>query len=547
MKRMLTAASILLFALTFWVASIAIAQDDGEDVQAQQAADEDFSSAEGEAGTPVQAPGSPSGDGCFATVTITPNAALPDGDPTLTCFDMALGAPPSATIVDVEVVAGVTHTWVGDLIYQIVHPGGDHVTMMDRPGRTGSGAGDSSNLLSNAPLTFGDAFGDDAETMGNTIGGDQVICQDDGRCAYVPNRDEDLTSLVNFADLAGANASGTWQFCASDNAGADTGTVTTVTLNVTCQQPPGVAACTIGNWQSVADVNNGRSRTGLAYSAVTGKFYLLGGEGESGNRALPIEEYDPATDIWTDKSLLNVNISNSGAAAVGAYIYVPGGYDGATARDEMQRYDPAADAVTTVAPMPGANYAHAVTSLDGAVYVLGGSSTGAAGSTNYIYDVATDNWAAGAPLPTAVQYPAAATDGSYIYVIGGNTTNLATVQRYDPGENTWATIASLSTGRGGPGAFFDGANLWAIGGGWTSYLTSTEYWNGAGWQAGPAMNAGVRTMGAAYGGGIALKAAGWSGTYQTAAEVLEIDCHWPLNLPVVIRGGTAAGGEAAAP
>ncbi|MCI0396542.1 MAG: DUF11 domain-containing protein, partial [Chloroflexi bacterium] len=192
-------------------------------------------------GSPTLRPGqganSASGGGCSATATITPNVSLPDGDPTYTCFDMVLSADPSATVLDVEVVVGHTHTWVGDLAYQIWNPALDHVTMMHRPGRTGAGFGDSTNMLSTSPVTFGDAYVDDAELMGNTLGDAQVVCQDDGRCTYFANRDEDLTSLIDFAAMAGSTVTGTWQFCASDNAGGDTGPLSTVTLNVTCAQP----------------------------------------------------------------------------------------------------------------------------------------------------------------------------------------------------------------------------------------------------------------------------------------------------------------------
>jgi hypothetical protein len=283
-------------------------------------------------------------------------------------------------------------------------------------------------------------------------------------------------------------------------------------------------SCLIGTWQTVASVNTGRSRTGVAYLEATGKFYMAGGEATGGNRNIPIEEYDPVADTWTDMSNLLTGVSNSGAAGVGQYVYVPGGYTGVSGIADMQRFDPLANTVITMTSMPLANYAHAVTALDDKIYVLGGSETGAAGATNYIYDIATDSWVTGMPLLTAVQYPAAATDGTYIYVLGGNTTNLTTVQRYDPALDSWDTIADMNTGRGGPGAFFDGKNLWAVGGGWATYLTSTEYWDGSNWNEGPTLNVGARTVGAAFGGGIALKAAGWNGAYADAAEILQISC-----------------------
>lgn len=296
-------------------------------------------------------------------------------------------------------------------------------------------------------------------------------------------------------------------------------------------------ACTIGTWQTVTPVNTGRSRSGLAYLASTGNFYLAGGEATGGNRDIPIEEYDPVANTWTNRSNLLTGVSNTGVAGAGAYIYVPGGFNGTAGIAAMQRFDPVANTVVTMTAMPAGNFGHAVTVLDGKIYVLGGSSTGAAGTTNFIYDIGTDTWSTGASLLTAVNYPAAASDGTYVYVLGGTTTNLATVQRYNPGTNTWDTIANMGTGRGGPGAFFDGNNLWAVGGGWATYLTSTEYWDGVSWQAGPTMSVGVRTMGAAFGNGLALKAAGWSGAYASAAEVLDITC--PLAGPVINVDPTA--------
>lgn len=281
--------------------------------------------------------------------------------------------------------------------------------------------------------------------------------------------------------------------------------------------------CTIGTWTAIDSLTTARSRTGVGYSSATGQFYVLGGEGTGGNRNLPIEEYDSGTNTWTDQINLQTGVANTGVGSVGGYLYVPGGFSG-VGQNLMQRYDTVANTITLMANMPAINYAHAVATRGNFIHVVGGSTTGAAGTSHFIYNTTTDTWATGAALPTAVQYPSAASDGTYVYVMGGNTTNLTTVQRYDPGANTWSTITSMITGRGGPGAFFDGQNIWATNGGWTTYLTSTEYWNGATWTAGPATAAGVRTVGAAFGNNVALKAGGWSGTYSAVAETISIVC-----------------------
>ena len=140
---------------------------------------------------------------------------------------------------------------------------------------------------------------------------------------------------------------------------------------------------------------------------------------------------------------------------------------------------------------------------------------------------------------TAVQYAAATSDGTYIYLLGGRTgatINLDTVQRYDPATNTWIYLAHLLQARGGPGAFYDGRHIWAVGGGWTTYLNTTEYYDATTniWTAGPPLNTGLRTLAAAFGGTIALKAGGWNGSYSAVAEKLPYtpgSCATPTPVP----------------
>src|SRR5262245_31860267 len=143
-------------------------------------------------------------------------------------------------------------------------------------------------------------------------------------------------------------------------------------------------------WESAGTLANVRSRLGMAFFPGNGRFYALGGETTAGNRAIPIEEYNPATNTWANRAMLSPGVSNTGAARVGNYVYVPGGYDGASGLTNMQRYDPATNTVSAMQPMPTANFGNAVAAQGTKVYVLGGSETGAPGSTNMIYDTATN-------------------------------------------------------------------------------------------------------------------------------------------------------------
>jgi hypothetical protein len=276
-----------------------------------------------------------------------------------------------------------------------------------------------------------------------------------------------------------------------------------------------------GVWQLVTSLNTARSRTAAVYFPPNGNFYALGGEATGGNRAIPIEEYDPVANTWTDRSLLTTGVSNTGAATIGNFIYLPGGYTGAAGVTDLQIFDPLANTVNPGPAMPAGNYAHAVVARGTFLHVLGGSGTGAAGTTHFIFDTVGGGWSNGAAVPVAVQYPAAASDGQYVYLLGGNTTNIPTVQRYDPVGDSWTPMPDMTSGRGGAAAFFDGRRIWAVGGGWATYLPSTEYFDGTAWHPGPALNVGVRTEGVAFGWPLALKAAGWNAGYSAVAEILD--------------------------
>ncbi|MCX6356299.1 MAG: hypothetical protein NT045_00195 [Candidatus Aureabacteria bacterium] len=289
-------------------------------------------------------------------------------------------------------------------------------------------------------------------------------------------------------------------------------------LSVACSIP--AWSDDIGTWTAIAPLNKARGGNSVVYSATTGKFYAVGGRDKynpPGTTNIPIEEYDVASNTWTNKANLSVGVSSAGAVAVSSYIYIAGGLDDANAPTAvLQTFDPTANAVSTLAPMPAANASHAVAAIGNKIYVLGGSAVGAAGTTNYCYDIAANTWTSGAAVPTAVRRVGGATDGTYIYLIGGTDVadaKLRIVQRYNPATNTWNAIAPLTTVRGGPAAFFDGTRIWAVNGEAADFLISTEYYLDGIWTAGPATITGARSEGAAYSveKQLAIKAGGLTG------------------------------------
>jgi uncharacterized repeat protein (TIGR01451 family) len=187
-------------------------------------------------------------------VPVTPNGnctAIADNtyvSPTAGTTGMACFAITGQNLIitDLNVQVGVDHTWIGDLTMKLVPPSGSPiVTLTNRPGVAGAGFGDSSNLVSSATLTFDDEASDNPETMGNTIGDAQFVCQDDARCTYITNADAEAAGTL--AAFDGSNASGTWQFCVGDSAAADTGQICSATLQITGTAPSADLSINITN------------------------------------------------------------------------------------------------------------------------------------------------------------------------------------------------------------------------------------------------------------------------------------------------------------
>jgi N-acetylneuraminic acid mutarotase len=223
-----------------------------------------------------------------------------------------------------------------------------------------------------------------------------------------------------------------------------------------------------------------RSGLGLA-SAGNGKLYAVGGSALK--RAMPVgipvtvavvEEYDPATDTWTNKTPMSKARSWLGlAAAPNGRIYAVGGSGGANAETALEEYDPATDTWTTKAPMPtGRAFLGFATASDGKLYAVGGDNSGALATVEQ-YNPATNTWTTKAPMPTARSgLGLASANNGKLYAVGGLSglnsvvgPVLAIVEEYDPATDTWATRAPMLTPRHSLGLAAAGnGKLYAVGG-----------------------------------------------------------------------------------
>lgn len=146
----------------------------------------------------------------------TTGFAIPDNSPAGASSDITV--PAGGTIVDIDVTVDATHTWVGDLIFTVQHVDtGTTVTVIDRPGYTGSGFG-CANDNANCDL-------DDAGTDGPV----EAQCNATPPALFGNPTPNNALSAFN-----GEAPGGTWRLTVSDNAGGDTGT-----LNSWCVQIDG--------------------------------------------------------------------------------------------------------------------------------------------------------------------------------------------------------------------------------------------------------------------------------------------------------------------
>jgi N-acetylneuraminic acid mutarotase len=185
-------------------------------------------------------------------------------------------------------------------------------------------------------------------------------------------------------------------------------------------------------------------------------------------------EYDPAEDSWKALAPVPTRRGSPVAVTAGDRIYViggstPGPKDTAVplpglhwSLGTVEEYDPATNTWRQRSSMPTPRN-HATAGLvNGKIYVIGGR-VGAAGittasNTNVVeqYDPGTDSWGGvRTRMPTARSAMASGVYGGRIYVTGGEFQDnqmMATfraLEAYDPASNTWSVLPSMPVARHG--------------------------------------------------------------------------------------------------
>jgi len=202
-------------------------------------------------------------------------------------------------------------------------------------------------------------------------------------------------------------------------------------------------------------------------------------------------EYDPAADAWKALAPMPSKRGAAGAAVVNGKIYVIGGagvMPGAKdttihpARRHMvmgnvEEYDPATNSWKQKSALPTPRNHEVVAAVGGKIYVIGGRIGAAfitsASNTDVVeaYDPATDTWSR--PLermPTPRSAIGWAVADGKIYVVGGEFQDrrmlgaFRAVEAYDPAKNRWYIMPSMPNPRHGLAVGVIGQRLYAVSG-----------------------------------------------------------------------------------
>ncbi|MHC4594939.1 MAG: Kelch repeat-containing protein [Planctomycetota bacterium] len=189
---------------------------------------------------------------------------------------------------------------------------------------------------------------------------------------------------------------------------------------------------TTDTWTAKAGMPTARSW--FSSSVVNGKIYAIGGARTyQGTPLSTVEEYDPATDTWTRKADMPTPRACVSTSAVNGKIYAIGGSPGYgqwyQGLSTVEEYDPATDTWTNKADMPTGRTYLSTSVVHGRIYAIGRARAVEE------YDPATDTWTRKADMPTTRSGLATSAVNGKIYAIGGwtgSSTILSTVEEYDP-------------------------------------------------------------------------------------------------------------------
>ena len=159
-------------------------------------------------------------------------------------------------------------------------------------------------------------------------------------------------------------------------------------------------------------------------AARIGRFiYVLGGfvPTPSGATTSEVTRYDINANEWTKVRSMPVGVNHPAVAAYKGSLYVHGGYTGVVTQpiDRLFRYTPATDTWVELKNSGRPRAAHALVPIGDKLYAPGGADGQRAFRFLQLYDPARDRWRSGPAMRVAREHIGAAAVDGKLYVIAG--------------------------------------------------------------------------------------------------------------------------------
>jgi N-acetylneuraminic acid mutarotase len=217
------------------------------------------------------------------------------------------------------------------------------------------------------------------------------------------------------------------------------------------------------------------------YFAQSPKIYVIAGQNYDGTYSSNIDCYDPATNTWTNKFLLNIPRAWHTSSTVNNQIYIIGGVNSSGYPANVEMYDPNLNTSFYKSPLPTPRRGLTSSVVNNKIYVFGGYN-GVLLDINESYDPATNTWTTKASMPTAREFLTSAAVNDIIYVIGGTIgfgpgPFYSNNEAYDPSTDSWTVKSPMPTPRGHLTSGVVNNIIYVIGGNNPSFLATNEAYN----------------------------------------------------------------------
>ena len=216
------------------------------------------------------------------------------------------------------------------------------------------------------------------------------------------------------------------------------------------------------NW-SLVDTITGPARDEPNSFVINGKIYVGGGAVATGGGDNSFYQYDPATNVWTQKASLPDYLWAGQCFALNGKGYMVSGADDGGVVSAVYQYDPVLDQWNIKNNFPGPSRQDGWGfSIGDTGYIFGGYPGGSELNDLWAYNPNTDSWTQKASMPSNGRSSVKGFVINNIAYVGlgeyGSSSNYPTdMGAYNPATNTWSTIAPF------PGHYRAGQSAFSIG------------------------------------------------------------------------------------